>query len=135
MVNPPPASGLPGGPPPPPAAAAFDQIVVNAADPAALARFWGRLLGVEPAVRADGWAVLAGEGARPRLSFQPDPAPVPVDRIHLDLRVGDIAAASAAAVAHGATAVGAPVTDEQGSFQVLRDPEGNVFCLTAPAQR
>src|SRR5690606_7825842 len=114
----------------------FDQIVVNAADPARLARFWGALLGAEPVDRSDGWAYLPAAHGRPRISFQPDPAPAPGPvRLHLDIRVADLPAAAAAAADLGASAQGSPVTDEQGSFQVMRDPEGNAFCLTAPADR
>ncbi|WP_017594442.1 VOC family protein [Nocardiopsis potens] len=115
---------------------AFDQIVVNAADPPGLARFWGALLGAEPVDRADGWAYLPAAHGRPRISFQPDPDPAsgPV-RLHLDVRTADLPAAAAAAAGLGASPEGPPVTDEQGSFQVMRDPEGNVFCLTAPGGR
>ncbi|WP_026122420.1 VOC family protein [Nocardiopsis halotolerans] len=113
-----------------------DQWGVNAAEPHALARFWAFVLGGEPVLRNDGWAhVEVGEG-RPRLSFQPDPAPrTERNRVHPDLRVDDIDAAADAVVARGASRRGEPVTDEQGTFQVLLDPEGNEFCLVRPAAR
>ncbi|MFE3458029.1 VOC family protein [Nocardiopsis aegyptia] len=115
----------------------LDQWVVNAADPPALARFWAFVLGGEAVTRPDGWAFVDGDPAagRPRLSFQPDPAPKEGrNRIHADVRVPDIAAATEAVVARGAERVGGTVTDEQGSFQVLRDPEGNEFCVVAPVR-
>ncbi|WP_116244633.1 VOC family protein [Nocardiopsis sp. FIRDI 009] len=113
-----------------------DQWVVNAAAPADLARFWAFVLGGEPVERSDGWAYVEGAEGRPRLSFQPDPAPrTAPNRVHLDVRVDDIPAATEAVVARGAVAVGGAVTDAQGSFQVLRDPEGNEFCLVVPAAR
>ncbi|MEU3020800.1 MULTISPECIES: VOC family protein [unclassified Nocardiopsis] len=110
------------------------QWVVNAVDPPALARFWSSLLGGEVEVRPDGWAVLHGASGQPRISFQPTSEPGGGrDRVHPDLLVGDLADASRAAVALGAVAVGEPVTDEHGAFQVLRDPEGNAFCVVKPA--
>ncbi|MCY9786787.1 VOC family protein [Nocardiopsis sp. EMB25] len=110
-----------------------DQWVVNAADPAALARFWAFVLGGEPVERSDGWAYVEGVEGRPRLSFQPDPAPrAAPNRVHPDVRVDDIPAATEAVVGRGATVGGDVVTDAQGSFQVLRDPEGNEFCLVSP---
>ncbi|CAM4143357.1 VOC family protein [Nocardiopsis rhodophaea] len=113
-----------------------EQIVINAADPARVARFWAVVLGGTVVDRPDGWSYIEGTtGAewRPRLSFQPDSAATTNrDRLHLDIRVDDIATATAGATAAGATAVGAAVTDAQGSFQVLRDPEGNAFCFVMP---
>ncbi|MDA2806410.1 VOC family protein [Nocardiopsis suaedae] len=112
--------------------AAFDQIVVNAAAPVELARFWGGVLGVDPVDRGDGWSYLPSAPGRPRISFQPDPEPAPGRfRFHLDVRVDDIADAARGAQDRGATVEGPVVTDEQGSFQRMLDPEGNVFCLTS----
>ncbi|MFI6576781.1 VOC family protein [Nocardiopsis sp. NPDC050513] len=113
-----------------------DQWVVNAADPAALARFWAFVLGGEPVARGDGWAFVEGTGGRPRISFQPDPRPrTGPGRIHLDVRVHDLPAATEAVVGRGASRVGGVVTDDEGSFQVLRDPEGHEFCLVVPLAR
>ncbi|WP_067972868.1 VOC family protein [Nocardiopsis trehalosi] len=111
----------------------FAQIVVNAADPPRLARFWAAVLGGDPVDRADGWSVLAAAADRPMMSFQPDPgaAAAPV-RLHIDVLVADLAAATADAERLGARPEGPPVTDEYGAFQVLRDPEGNAFCLVVP---
>ncbi|WP_017585542.1 VOC family protein [Nocardiopsis ganjiahuensis] len=112
-----------------------DQWVVNAVEPSALARFWALVLGGDVQDREDGWAVLRGASGLPRLSFQPTPeAKHSPNRIHLDVLVGDIGEAVHAAVEYGASPVGEPVTDEQGSFQVLRDPEGNEFCLVKPTR-
>jgi catechol 2,3-dioxygenase-like lactoylglutathione lyase family enzyme len=107
----------------------LNQIVVDCADPAALARFWGALLGGEPVERRDGWAHVAPPGW-PRLAFQPVPeGKVVKNRLHLDVAVADIPAATRRAVELGAIARGEVRTDEQGSFQVLLDPAGNEFCL------
>ena len=65
-----------------------------------------------------------------RLAFQPVPEPrTTKNRLHLDLAVDDIAAATDSAERLSATRTGALVTDEQGSFQVMADPEGNEFCF------
>ncbi|GAB3724022.1 VOC family protein [Nocardiopsis nanhaiensis] len=112
-----------------------DQWVVNAVQPSDLARFWALLVGGEVEERVDGWAVLHGASGMPRLSFQPTPEHKrAANRIHLDVQVADIAEATHAVVERGATTVGAVVTDEQGSFQVLQDPEGNEFCFVAPSR-
>ncbi len=107
------------------------QIVINANHPARLARFYARVLGGDPVDRqGDGWSFIEGSAGRPRLSFQPDPREKGErNRLHLDVRVEDVPAATAEAAAAGAVVVGGVVTDEQGSFQVLLDPEGNEFCL------
>ncbi|WP_308257580.1 VOC family protein [Pseudonocardia lacus] len=109
----------------------LSQIVVDAADPASLVRFWAALLGGEPVDRARGWSHLDAPGF-PRLAFQPVPeSKAGKNRLHLDVAVDAVDDATRVAVGLGASAVGAPVTDDQGSFQVLRDPEGNEFCLVS----
>ncbi|GAA1099328.1 VOC family protein [Nocardiopsis metallicus] len=112
-----------------------DQWVVNAVEPPALARFWAFVLGGDVQDREDGWAVLQGASGLPRLSFQPTPeAKSAPNRLHLDVLVEDIAETTRAAVERGGLPVGDAVTDEQGSFQVLQDPEGNEFCLVKPVR-
>lgn len=107
----------------------LEQIVVDSNDPARLVRFWAELLGGEPVEREHGWAhVEPPDGVR--MSFQPVPEHKDVkNRLHLDLNVDDIEAAVVKAVSLGAAREGLIVTDEQGSFQVMRDPEGNEFCF------
>lgn len=91
------------------------------------------LFGGTPVRRGDGWAHVEGVPGRPKTSFPPDPAAkTERDRLHLDAGVDDLHAATLGAEAAGAGALGGPVTDEQGSFQVLQDPEGNEFCLVTP---
>jgi hypothetical protein len=99
-------------------------------DPAALARWWQGLVGGELEVDDDGDASLSVEGW-PRLDFLrvPDVKSVK-NRLHLDLRATDFDAAVDAALAHGAT----PANDvyDGDRWQVLRDPEGNEFCILRP---
>ncbi|MFE5327873.1 VOC family protein [Embleya sp. NPDC056575] len=105
------------------------QIVVDAREPRVLVRFWAGLLGGEPVDRERGWSHVEPAGSA-RMAFQPVPEDrAGKNRLHLDLAVADIDAAVALAVSLGATPVGETVTDEQGSFRVMRDPEGNEFCF------
>ena len=107
----------------------LDQIVIDARDPASLVRFWAALLGGTPVDRALGWSHVRTPGAG-TLAFQPVPeARAGKNRLHLDLLVDDVPAATREAERLGAVPVGGLVVDEQGSFQVLRDPEGNEFCF------
>lgn len=112
----------------------LEQWVINAADPPRLARFWATVLGGSVVDRVDGWAHVDDAPGLPRLSFQPDPEPrTSPNRIHLDVRVSDLGQTTTTVVGLGATTVGEAVTDSQGAFQVVRDPEGNEFCLVTPA--
>ena len=109
----------------------LSQIVVDSTDPAALVRFWAALLGGEPVDRALGWSHLDAPGF-PRPAFQPVPeVEAGKNRLRLDVEVDTIPDAVRAAVEAGATVVGGVVTDARGSFQVLRDPQGNEFCLVS----
>ncbi|MFD7443927.1 VOC family protein [Streptomyces sp. NPDC059909] len=111
--------------------ARVDEIVFDCAEPAALARFWAGLLGGEAWVRDAGWAYVDPPGFV-RVAFQRVPEGKAVkNRLHLDLDAGDIDAAAGEAVALGATQVGGIVRDDQGRFQVMRDPEGNEFCFVS----
>jgi hypothetical protein len=86
-------------------------------------------------------AVVDPTGAGPRLFFQTVPEPKAVkNRVHLDIGVtngqglpveerrGPIAAKVAELVALGATEV-ETIEEGGGMFTVLRDPEGNEFCV------
>ncbi|MFD7614164.1 VOC family protein [Streptomyces sp. NPDC059828] len=109
--------------------ARVSEIVFDCAEPAALARFWATMLGGEPVEREPDWAYVDPPGFV-RMAFQRVPEGKQVkNRLHLDLEADGITDASAAAVRLGASLVGGIVSDEQGSFQVLRDPEGNEFCF------
>ncbi|SER94746.1 hypothetical protein SAMN05216188_11826 [Lentzea xinjiangensis] len=105
------------------------QIVIDSNDPGRLVRFWAELLGAEPVHRELGWAHVDTPGGV-RMSFQPVPERKDVkNRLHLDFEADDIEAAVVRAVSLGASREGVVVTDGQGSFQVMRDPEGNEFCF------
>ncbi|TXR57452.1 VOC family protein [Quadrisphaera setariae] len=111
----------------------LDQVVIDAVDPQRLVRFYAALLGGDPVDRARGWSHVQPPGF-PKLSFQPVPEPVTgKNRLHLDVEVDDdddaLQVATARAEELGGQRVGAPVRDDAGAYQVVRDPEGNVFCF------
>lgn len=109
--------------------ARVDEIVFDCADPGTLARFWSALLGGEAVVRDAEWAYVDPPGFV-RVAFQRVPeGKATKNRLHLDLDAGEVEAAADAAVRLGATRVGDVVTDAQGRFQVMLDPEGNEFCF------
>ncbi|MCX5389300.1 VOC family protein [Streptomyces sp. NBC_00094] len=105
------------------------EIVFDCADPAVLVRFWAGLLGGDPVDRSGDWSYVDPPGFV-RLAFQRVPEGKTVkNRVHLDLGVDDPDLAATEALSSGAVRFGGLVTDEQGSFQVMRDPEGNEFCF------
>lgn len=109
--------------------ARVQEIVFDCAAPAALVRFWAGLLGGEPVDRSADWSYV-DPPEFVRIAFQRVPEGKAVkNRLHLDVEVADPARAAEEALSLGAVAVGGLVTDEQGSFQVMRDPEGNEFCF------
>ncbi|HEX2046871.1 MAG TPA: VOC family protein [Acidimicrobiales bacterium] len=114
-----------------PAVLGFAVLVIDCAEPAALARWWSRLVGGVVDVDADGDARLRVPGG-PDIDFLrvPDPKTVK-NRLHIDLRTSDVAEATEQALRIGATRADDVYTG--GSWTVLRDPEGNEFCLLGPS--
>jgi catechol 2,3-dioxygenase-like lactoylglutathione lyase family enzyme len=105
-------------------------LAFDCADPAPLAHWWSRLLGGRVEVHADGDATLqTPQGWSLDFLAVPDPKTVK-NRLHLDLRSSDLATATEQAVALGATR--ADDVYEGDRWQVLRDPEGNEFCILRP---
>ncbi len=108
-----------------------DEVVFDGHDVSRLAEFWAALTGGRARVRSDDWATV--EPARPDglvLAFQRVPeAKVVKNRVHLDISSSDIEGDTIRAVELGAIAKGPIVTDAEGRFQVLTDPEGNELCL------
>lgn len=123
----------------------LDNVVLEARDPRALARFYSELLGM-PVTREDGDWVDLGEPPGMRLSFQlaPDhqpprwPDPASSMQYHLDIGVDDIEAAEAEVLALGATRLPWGSAEEvarglrpesESGFRVYADPAGHPFCL------
>ena len=113
-----------------PAVVGVAALAVDCHDPPALAGWWQRLLGGSVEVDADGVATLSTPDGL-AIDFQRVPEAKTVkNRLHLDLRSTDLAAATAQALALGATL--ADDVYDGDRWQVLRDPEGNEFCLLRP---
>ena len=109
----------------------LSMICFDSNDPPTLAEFWAKLLGGERTIDKDGdaWVVLPSGG--PRLDFLRVPeAKASKNRLHLDIHSTDVAAATGEALALGATR--ADDVYDGDRWQVLRDPEGNEFCLLPP---
>ena len=126
--------------------ARIQAIVIDANRPATLARFWAAVL--------DGYSVrpydaaeiakleaigrtpetdpaVALDGPGPTIFLQETGAPPAVrNRLHFDLTAGPRADEVKRCCALGAT-----VRDEHDSYTVLRDPEGNQFCVLDPDDR
>ncbi|NAS23599.1 VOC family protein [Herbidospora sp. NEAU-GS84] len=110
-------------------------IVVDCADPRAMARFWGEALGWTLHRVTDDHAVLrSATGAGPFLDFlrTPEPKTAP-DRVHLDLL--PLPGADRAAEVARLRGLGAADLDlGQGEVEwsCLTDPEGHEFCVLNP---
>jgi Glyoxalase-like domain len=113
-----------------PAVVGLAALTVDCSEPPALAEWWGRLVGGAVSVDSDGDASLLTESGLVIDFLRVPEAKRVKNRIHLDLRTTDVAAATEQAVALGATL--ADDIYDGGSWQVLRDPEGNEFCLLGP---
>jgi hypothetical protein len=113
-----------------PAVAGIAALAIDCADPPALAGWWSRLLGGDVEVDEDGDATLhTPHGLNIDFVRVPDPRTVK-NRLHLDLRSTDLDAATRQAEALGATR--ADDIYDGGRWQVMRDPEGNEFCILRP---
>ena len=104
-------------------------ICIDCADPQELASWWQQLIGGDITVDDDGDVRL--DGGRTPLLFLKVPEPKAVkNRVHLDLRVVDYDDAVGRALAMGATPADEIYAGSR--WRVLRDPEGNEFCIIRP---
>jgi catechol 2,3-dioxygenase-like lactoylglutathione lyase family enzyme len=107
------------------------NVVIDCPDPAALAAFYGELLGLPLVVDDDDWKVI-GDGSQ-RVAFQRAsdllearwPDPERPQQMHFDVLVDDVDAAEEAAVVLGAKRL----PGEGADFRVFQDPAGHPFCL------
>lgn len=110
----------------------LQEVVIDCADPFRLATFWQQVLGGEIRVESDEWVLVAAPDGGASVSLQRVPEPkAGKNRVHLDVRVDDLAKATAEVEAFGGVRAGPARFDELGGFQVMTDPEGNEFCLVA----
>lgn len=112
-------------------------IVLDAADLAAESSFWAAVLGGRVVADDDWHSVVDGDGQW-RMGIQLAPNHVPPDwpdgaqqqQIHLDLHVGDPAAAHEEVISLGARLL-QPAADPSADegHQVYADPAGHPFCI------
>ncbi|MEV0649479.1 VOC family protein [Phytomonospora sp. NPDC050363] len=113
----------------------WHTIVIDAADPARLARWWGEVLGYELVYESRDEAVIRGkDGGDPGICFVPlTEAKTGKNRLHIDLNPDDQDAEVERLVDMGARHV--DIGQREVPWVVLADPEGNEFCvLTAREQ-
>jgi catechol 2,3-dioxygenase-like lactoylglutathione lyase family enzyme len=109
---------------------------IGAPDANALADFYRRLLGWTTGAEEPGWVVLRPPQGGPSLNFQTESRYVrpvwpagPDDQqmmMHLEIKVDDLDAGVAHAVAQGATLADYQPQDD---VRVCLDPAGHPFCL------
>jgi catechol 2,3-dioxygenase-like lactoylglutathione lyase family enzyme len=113
-------------------------VVVNVQDMERAVRFWQAALGYEP--RESAWdpefmMLVDPTGRRTPLSLQltdrPPQSPV---RVHLDLYTDEQEAHVERLVALGASRVENWPYPDDADFVVLRDPDGNEFCVIDHAE-
>jgi len=105
------------------------HVILDCADPAALAEFYSAVLGLPVTYRSDDWVVVAANDTSSGLAFQlapgnpaptwPDPS-VP-QQFHLDIMVEDVTEAGGRVLALGAVRL--------DGENVFADPAGHPFCL------
>ena len=111
-------------------------ICIDCADAHAMADFYGRLLGWDVTFREQNWALMRDPAGGTGLSFQAEPGyraptwpeqPGGQDKmLHLDIKVDDLEAATAHALASGARLAD---HQPQARVRVLLDPADHPFCL------
>ncbi len=108
-------------------------LAIDCDDPVLVATFWQRLLGGEIAVDEDGDAELTGGAIRldflkvPEADQSAAEGRKTKNKLHLDLRSYDYDGAITNALEAGATE--AEDVYDGTAWKVLRDPEGNEFCI------
>jgi hypothetical protein len=108
-------------------------VVVDAADPARLGRWWAEVLGYKVVFENADEVVVAGE-SHPGLVFVPVPEHKTVkNRLHIDLNPDDQNAEVERLLALGATRTDVGQGDKP--WVVLADPEGNEFCVLTARER
>ncbi|WP_433887904.1 VOC family protein [Streptomyces sp. CA-111067] len=107
----------------------WEQIVVDAADPAALGAWWARALGwVVVNDDPEEYEIRQTADRLPGLLFvQVTDAKTAKNRLHLDFRPDDQEAEVSRLLGLGARR--ADIGQGEQGWVVLRDPEGNEFCV------
>jgi len=119
---------------PPPLGLRWQCVCVDCADPGRVATFWQQALGWRRTHETDSEIVLEPPAGSPEDGVSPDllflrvpEAKAAKNRLHLDLRPVDQAAEVARLESLGARRV--DVGQQDVSWVVMADPEGNEFCV------
>ncbi|MEJ3746568.1 VOC family protein [Actinomycetes bacterium KLBMP 9797] len=112
----------------------WESLVVDARDPARLARWWAEALGYQITYeKPDEVEIRRTSGELPGLVFVPvSDGKTVKNRLHIDLRPADQAAEVERLVDMGARHVDVGQADD-ATWVVLADPEGNEFCVLRAA--
>jgi catechol 2,3-dioxygenase-like lactoylglutathione lyase family enzyme len=107
----------------------IDWVAFDCADPSSLARFWAEALDYEIAYEDENEVLLGRKGtAAAKLIFLKVPEEKSgKNRLHLDVRGDDQAAEVARLESLGASR--ADIGQGEVTWVVMRDPEGNEFCV------
>ena len=112
----------------------FRNLAFDCADPTRVADFWAAAMGfTERKGSEDEILIASPEWPFPRMFFQRVPEPkVAKNRCHIDLNAADMEAEVARLESLGAIRVQRIDAVEPGDviWTVMRDPEGNEFCVT-----
>jgi predicted enzyme related to lactoylglutathione lyase len=118
--------------------AAWWAITIDCVDTRTVAAFWSAIFDtavVEPGPDRPGWLRLQplGPDQPPFINLQPVDAPkVDKVRLHIDVLVRYIDPAVQRVIALGGSDTGEREHLPRGRIALMRDPEGNEFCLLAP---
>lgn len=110
----------------------IDRVTVDCADPQRMATFWSAALGYEIRDNDGNLSIVDENGSGPDIGFQQVPEPKVVkNRLHFDLLpvASDWDAAVEGLEALGAQKVQFFDHDPTQTWWVMRDPEGNEFCI------
>jgi len=109
-------------------------LVLDCNDPERLATFWSQALGYDLIGGAPELRPAAPPGGEPGPQFLLQRVPEPKqtkDRMHFGMHAADIEAEASRLVGLGAARVQPAARSEHGNnWVLLRDPEGNEFCVS-----
>jgi predicted enzyme related to lactoylglutathione lyase len=117
----------------------LNHITFACADARVVAEFWAAALGYEAGPSGESWAASDARGEGPALFFnRMAKSPTIELPIHLDVNVPDRETEVERLLGLGARLVEtktSSVGDHSETFTVMRDPEGNGFCVQGPDRR
>ncbi len=112
------------------------NVVFDCADPERSAPFWSAATGYRCVWPDETWIVLApAERGKPQLLLQRVPEPKSgKNRVHIDMAGQDLDAEVARLFSFGATRGERRCPGDIAEWNVMADPDGNEFCISAPHQ-